>query len=115
MAEIINFENFKQGKYRKKKRMTIEDCIKEFYNIVGHTTFDKNAPGPGKVEMTEFGPLYERQKSAVTVAKSSQLLTKEDYTRVKRVLEYYKKYSTLTRQSGFADYKVQEDNYSRSR
>ena len=38
MAEIINFENFKQGKYRKKKRMTIEDCIKELDEMIPNAT-----------------------------------------------------------------------------
>ena len=32
--------------------------IKEFYNIVGHTTFAMNTPKKDAVVMTEFGPLF---------------------------------------------------------
>ena len=38
MAEIINFEDFKKGKYRKKERMTIEDCIKELDEMIPNAT-----------------------------------------------------------------------------
>lgn len=38
MAEIINFEDFKQGKYRKKERMTLEECIKELDNMFTNAT-----------------------------------------------------------------------------
>lgn len=34
MAEIINFKDFKQGKYHKKERMTLEECIKELDNMI---------------------------------------------------------------------------------
>ena len=92
-----------------------EDCIQEFYNIVGHTTFAMSSPKKSAVVMTEFGPLYTEtgsRKTAVSEATSRNLLTRDEYERVKAVLEYYKKYSTLTRTSGFADYKIQEEEYS---
>lgn len=38
MAEIINFEDFKQGKYRKKERMTLEECIKELDDMFPNAT-----------------------------------------------------------------------------
>ena len=38
MAEIIDFKKFKQGKYNKKKRMTIEECIKELDDMFPNAT-----------------------------------------------------------------------------
>lgn len=38
MAEIINFEDFKQGKYRKKERITLEECIKELDDMFPNAT-----------------------------------------------------------------------------
>lgn len=37
-AEIIDIEKFKQGNYKKKERMTIEDCIKELDKIIPNAT-----------------------------------------------------------------------------
>ena len=38
MAEIINFKDFKQGKYRKKERITLEECIKELDDMFPNAT-----------------------------------------------------------------------------
>ena len=38
MSEIINFKDFKQGKYRKKERMTLEECIKELDDMFPNAT-----------------------------------------------------------------------------
>ena len=91
-----------------------EDCIKEFYNIVGHTTFGMHTETPS-VKNTEFGPLYKPGESVIGKAQNTKLLSQEDYQRVKAVLEYYKKYSALTRTSGFADYQVQQEENLSSR
>lgn len=37
-AEIIDIEKFKQGNYKKKQRMTIEDCIKELDEMIPNAT-----------------------------------------------------------------------------
>ena len=37
-AQIINLEDFKQGKYGRKERMTIEDCIKELDEMIPNAT-----------------------------------------------------------------------------
>ena len=70
-----------------------EDCISEFYNIVGHTTYVSDA----------------KKSTSVRTATSRNLLSREEYERVKKVLQYYKKYSSLTNKSGFADERVQEE------
>ena len=37
-AQIIDIEKFKQGNYKKKERMTIEDCIKELNEMIPNAT-----------------------------------------------------------------------------
>ena len=37
-AQIINLEDFKQGKYGRKERMTLEDCIKELDEMIPNAT-----------------------------------------------------------------------------
>ena len=37
-AQIIDIEKFKQGNYKRKKRMTIEDCIKELDEMIPNAT-----------------------------------------------------------------------------
>ena len=37
-AEIIDIEKFKQGNYKKKQRMTIEDCIRELDEMIPNAT-----------------------------------------------------------------------------
>ena len=68
-----------------------EDCISEFYNIVGHTTYVSDG----------------KKSTSVRTATSRNLLSREEYERVKKVLQYYKRYSSLTNKSGFADEQVQ--------
>jgi hypothetical protein len=70
-----------------------EDCIGEFYNMVGHTTYVSDA----------------KKSTSVRTATSRNLLSREEYERVKKVLQYYKKYSSLTNKSGFVDERVQEE------
>lgn len=37
-AEIIDIEKFKQGNYKKRQRMTIEDCIRELDEMIPNAT-----------------------------------------------------------------------------
>lgn len=37
-AEIIDIEKFKQGNYKKKQRITIEDCIRELDEMIPNAT-----------------------------------------------------------------------------
>lgn len=37
-AQIIDIQNFKQGNYKRKERMTIEDCIKELDEMIPNAT-----------------------------------------------------------------------------
>ena len=54
-AQIINLEDFKQGKYDKKERMTIEDCIKELDNMFDNATpRQQTALGVGINLMIEY-------------------------------------------------------------
>ena len=77
-----------------------EDCISEFYNMVGHTTYVSEG----------------KKSTSVRTATSRNLLSREEYERVKKVLQYYKKYSALTNKSGFADEQVQfEESAGRRR
>ena len=55
MAEIIDFEKYKKGKYSKKERMTIEDCIKELDEMFPNATpRQQTALGVGINLMIEF-------------------------------------------------------------
>lgn len=49
MSEIINFEKFKRGKYKRKQTMTLQDCIQEL---------DQMIPNPNTTE---------RQQTALSV------------------------------------------------
>ncbi len=92
-----------------------EDCIKEFYTIVSHTNFVMNRVKTSGVIMDDYGGFafdMGPRKTAVSIAEEKKLLTEEDYKRVKNVLQYYKKYSSLTRTSGFAEHAVNEEEYS---
>ena len=94
-----------------------EDCIKEFYNIIGHTSFATPDASLPSYSMTKFGPIRDKdgKGTAVTRAENRNLLTVNDYERVKKVLQYYKKYSALTNQSGFAEYIMMDDESVRRR
>ena len=37
-VQIIDIQNFKQGNYKRKERMTIEDCIKELDEMIPNAT-----------------------------------------------------------------------------
>lgn len=37
-AEIIDIQNFKRGNYKKKQRMTLEDCIRELDEMIPNAT-----------------------------------------------------------------------------
>ena len=37
-AQIIDIQNFKRGNYKRKERMTIEDCIKELDKMIPNAT-----------------------------------------------------------------------------
>ena len=37
-AQIIDIQSFKQGNYKKKQRMTIEDCIRELDEMIPNAT-----------------------------------------------------------------------------
>ena len=37
-AQIIDIQNFKRGNYKRKERMTIEDCIKELDEMIPNAT-----------------------------------------------------------------------------
>ena len=54
-AEIISIEDFKQGKYNKKERMTIEDCIRELDGMFSNATpRQQTAIGVGINLMIEY-------------------------------------------------------------
>ena len=54
-AQIINFKDYKKGKYRKKERMTIEDCIKELDEMFPNATpRQQTAIGVGINLMIEY-------------------------------------------------------------
>ena len=54
-AQIIDIENFKQGNYKKKERMTIEDCIKELDEMYSNATpRQQTALGVGINLMIEY-------------------------------------------------------------
>jgi len=38
MSEIINFEKFKRGKYKRKQTMTLQDCIQELDQMIPNAT-----------------------------------------------------------------------------
>ena len=88
------------GKFYKE---AFEDCIKEFYNIVGHTTYINN----------------DGQRTSVRNAASRNLLSVNDYERVKKVLNYYKKTMnydssvTLSDTTKFAEGQINREEYLR--
>ena len=88
------------GKFYKE---AFEDCIKEFYNIVGHTTYINN----------------DGQRTSVRNAAARNLLSVNDYERVKKVLNYYKKTMnydssvTLSDTTKFAEGQINREEYLR--
>ena len=74
-----------------------EDCIKEFYNIVGHTNYVSE----------------DNARTAVRGATRRNLLSRAEYERVKNVLSYYKKYSSLTSKSTYAKGQVDREEFMR--
>ena len=54
-AQILNFKDYKKGKYRKKERMTMEDCIKELDGMFPNATpRQQTAIGVGINLMIEY-------------------------------------------------------------
>lgn len=88
------------GKFYKE---AFEDCIKEFYNIVGHTTFVND----------------DGKRTSVRAATSRNLLSVSEYERVKNVLNYYKKTMdydasvSLSNTTKFAQGQVNREEYMR--
>ena len=54
-AQIIDIQNFKRGNYKRKERMTIEDCIKELDEMIPNATErQQTALGVGINLMIEY-------------------------------------------------------------
>lgn len=83
---LMNANTFNENAFK--------DCIKEFYNIVGHTSY----------------AMDQTRSTAIRTATTRRLITRKDYTRFQKVFEYYKKWSILTAKDLFTENIINTEN-----
>lgn len=79
---IINANTFYEEPFK--------DCIKEFYNIIGHTNY----------------VMEEKRSTSIRTATTRRLLSRKDYERFKRIFDYYKRWNNLSSKEEFADLNI---------
>ena len=79
---IINANTFYEAPFK--------DCIKEFYNIIGHTNY----------------VMEEKRSTSIRTATTRRLLSRKDYERFKRIFDYYKRWNNLSSKEEFADLNI---------
>ena len=73
---------------------TFKNCINEFYNIIGHTSY----------------AMDDKKSTSIRTATTRKLISRNNYNRFQRIFDYYKKWSNLTTKDIFTEENINIEN-----